>query len=89
MFMSKNVTNKLFMKCDLFKLRTEEDGNLGEHIAQFNQKINDLLCMDVKLEYEEWEIMFIYSLPPSFNHLTTMLMFGKETLDYKEVVSKL
>lgn len=33
--------------------------------------------------------LLIYSLKSSFNHLTTTLMFGKEIVDYEEVVSTL
>lgn len=64
----------------------EECRDLGKHIAQFNQINSNLLCVDVKLKDEDKIVMLIYSLPPSFSPLTTILMFEKETLDYKEVV---
>lgn len=64
----------------------EESGDLREHTVQLNQKASDLLCVDFKLEDEDKTIIFIYLSSSSFNNLTTVLMFGKRTLDYEEVV---
>lgn len=76
---------ELFMKGNLFQFKMKECGDIGEHITQFNQKISDLLHVDVQLKNDEKAIMFIFFLLELFNHLTT-LMIVKETLDFEEDV---
>lgn len=57
--MSKNVTNKLFIKRNLSKFKMEEGRDLGEYIARFNQNVSDLFCVDVKLDDQDKVIMLI------------------------------
>lgn len=39
---------ELLMKGNLFQFKMKECGDIGEHITQFNQKISDLLHVDVQ-----------------------------------------
>uniref|UniRef100_A0A2N9J8T4 CCHC-type domain-containing protein n=1 Tax=Fagus sylvatica TaxID=28930 RepID=A0A2N9J8T4_FAGSY len=45
--------------------------------------------LKVNLEEEDKAILLLASLPTSFNHLVTTLMYGKETLELEEVTSAL
>lgn len=56
--MSKNDTNKLFIKRTCLSLKWKKV-DLGKHIAQFNQNVSDLFCVDVKLDDEDKVIMLI------------------------------
>ncbi|OIW09522.1 hypothetical protein TanjilG_11644 [Lupinus angustifolius] len=41
-FMSKSLTNKLYLKQRLYGLKMQEGADLQQHLNNFNQVINDL-----------------------------------------------
>src|SRR3954463_5789586 len=84
--MGKTLSNKLFLKDQLYNLRMEEGDDLMEHLNVFNHCINDLLRVEVKYEEEDKALLLLRSLPTSFKHFRTTLMFGKKTLRFEEVV---
>ncbi|BFG24023.1 hypothetical protein CerSpe_102970 [Prunus speciosa] len=86
MFAGKSLSNKLFLKEELLNLRMEEEGNLMEHLSSFNRCVADLQRMEVLYDTEDKALMFLTSLPPSYKHFRTTLMFGKSTLKFEEVV---
>ena len=86
LYMGKTLSNKLFLKNHLYNLRMEEGDDLMEHLKVFNRCINDLLRVEVKYEEEDKALLLLRSLPASFKHFRTTLMFGKETLRFEEVV---
>jgi len=43
------------------------------------------LALEVKLEEENKALMLLSSLLSSYDHLTTTIMYGKETLKLKDV----
>jgi hypothetical protein len=51
-YISKSLMNKLYLKQRLYGLKMEEGSNLSQHISMFNQIIDDLKRVDVKLEDE-------------------------------------
>ena len=55
-----------------------------QHINAFNRFLSDLLILKVKLE-EDKSFLLLSSLPSSYNHLATAIMYGKEALEFKDV----
>jgi hypothetical protein len=51
--MSKSLTNKLYLKQQLYGLKMVEGLDLSQHINMFNQIIGDLKRVDVKFEDED------------------------------------
>ena len=47
---------------------------------------NELLNIGVKLEEEDKSLLLLCSLPPYFDALLTTLLYGKETLEYEDMV---
>ena len=88
-YMSKSLTNKLYLKQKLYGLKMTESLDLSQHINVFNQIINDLKRIDVKFKDEDKTLMLLNSLPASsmYENLVTTLMWGKETLDLEEITS--
>src|SRR4051812_12701316 len=86
LYMGKTLSNKLFLKDQLYNLRIEEGVDLMEHLNVFNRCINDLLRVEVKYKEEDKELLLMRSLPAPFKHFRTTLMFGKKTLRFKEVI---
>ena len=58
-FMSKTVTQKLYLKQKLFGLKMQEGSDLAEHINIFNQLVADLMKDDVKINNEDKAIIWL------------------------------
>ncbi|KAI9196857.1 hypothetical protein LWI28_027588 [Acer negundo] len=80
LYMGKTLSNKLTLKDQLYGLKMEEGGDVMTHLNDFNQCINDLIRVDVKYEDDDKALLLLRSLPNSFKHFRTTLLFGKETL---------
>ena len=89
LYMKKNMYNKLMLKKWLYNLRMKEGENIVDHIQQLDQMCNKLLNIRVKLEEEEKSLLLLCSLSPYFDSLVTTLLYGKETLEYEDMVSVL
>ena len=50
----------------------------------YNIFLSDLLILKVKLE-EDKSFLLLSSLPSSYDHLATAIMYGKEALELKDV----
>ncbi|KAL6327919.1 hypothetical protein AAG906_027330 [Vitis piasezkii] len=61
-YMSKLLTNKLYLKQKLYSLKMVEGLDLSQHINVFNQIISDLKRIDVKFEDEDKALMLLNSL---------------------------
>uniref|UniRef100_A0A2N9HBW1 Integrase catalytic domain-containing protein n=1 Tax=Fagus sylvatica TaxID=28930 RepID=A0A2N9HBW1_FAGSY len=88
-YMSKSLTNKLHLKQNLYGLKMTEGADLRQHINTFKQIISDMLRIDIKFEDEDKAMMLLTSLPASYEHLVTTLLYGKETLELEEVLGAL
>ncbi|CAA0830831.1 Probable prolyl 4-hydroxylase 11 [Striga hermonthica] len=67
----------------------EEGTDLGQHVNIFNQVVTDLASLEVKIEDEDKAMILLCSLPPSYEHMVTILTYGKETIKTEEVTSAL
>uniref|UniRef100_A0A1D1Z793 Retrovirus-related Pol polyprotein from transposon TNT 1-94 n=1 Tax=Anthurium amnicola TaxID=1678845 RepID=A0A1D1Z793_9ARAE len=59
--------------------------DLLEHMNFFNKLISQLRSVDVKVEEEDQALILLSSLPKSFDHLVTTILYGKDTLKMEEV----
>lgn len=76
-YMSKSLTNKLFLKQKLYGLKMADGSDLVHHIHTFNQIISDLLRIDVKFDEEDQALMLLCSLPGCMENLVTTLLWGE------------
>ena len=83
--MTKSLSNKLFMKKQLYSFRMKEGTPILQHFNAFNRILNDLLALEVKVEEEDKALLLLFSLPSSYDDLATTIMYGKETLELEDV----
>ncbi|KAF1897303.1 hypothetical protein Lal_00035006 [Lupinus albus] len=62
-------------------LKMQEGTDLHQHLNTFNQVINDLQKLDVKVDDEDKAIILLCSLPNSYEHLVTTLTYGKDSIN--------
>lgn len=88
-YMSKSLTNKLYLKQKLYGLKMQEGTDLVQHINFFNHTVSDLQRIEVVIEDEDKAMILLCSLPPSYEHLVTTLTWGKDTLKVDEITTAL
>ena len=79
-YMGKTMCNKLFLKDELFGLRLEEGCDIEDHVCRFQNSIANLQKVEETYKDDDMAIILLRSLPSSFKHFRTTLMFGKESL---------
>jgi len=84
--MTKSLSNKLYLKKQLYWLRSTKEPRCWHLI--FNKVINELLALDIKID-EDKALILLSSLPQSYDHITTTMLYGKETFILWEVTSTL
>ena len=78
--MTKNLSNKLYLKKQLYGLRMKEGTSVLEHLNFFNKVINELLAVDVKIDEEDKALILLSSLSQSYDRIVTTMFYGKKTL---------
>jgi len=89
LYMMKSLSNKLYLKKQLYELCMNEGTVVLDHLNFFNKVIIELLVVDVKTDEEDKALILLSSLPESYNHITTTMLYGKKTLILEEVTSTL
>ena len=87
--MSKFLTNRLYMKKQLYELKIGEETDIRDQINNFNECITQLLSVEVKIDEEDKAIILLASLSKSYETLVTTLLVGKSMLTVDEVATTL
>ncbi|KAG8502473.1 hypothetical protein CXB51_000399 [Gossypium anomalum] len=59
--------------------------SMNDHVNSFNKILADLLNLDEKFEDEDRALLLLNSLPDEYDHLTTTLLYGKDTITFDAV----
>ena len=89
LYMRKNLTNKLYVKKQLYSLHMKDGSNLLEHLNTFNMLNTQLSSFGVNYEDEDKALLLLALLPTHVDHLVTTLMYRKEIVVLDEVTSAL
>ena len=89
MYMTKSFSNKLYLKNQLYRLRMNKKTTVLEHLNFFNKVINELLAVDVEIDEEDMAMILLSSLPQSYDHIVTTMLYSKKTFILEEIVSTL
>jgi len=89
LYLEKSLTMKLNLKQDLYRLKMEDGVNLMEHLNVFKRLRDQLGRVDVKVEEEDLTLLLLTSLPDSFEHMVTTVLYGKDSLQIGEIESAL
>lgn len=86
LYMSKSLTNKLFLRKQLYAIHMSEGTNFLSHLNMFNGLITQANLGETITEVDK-VIMLLNSLPYSYDNLATIILHGRDTIDLKEVTS--
>ncbi|KAK5773311.1 hypothetical protein PVK06_049617 [Gossypium arboreum] len=88
-FLTKSLENRLYMKKKLYRFTYAPGMSMNDHVNSFNKILADLLNLDEKFEDEDKALLLLNSLPDEYDHLTTTLLHGKDTITFDAVYSAL
>src|SRR5206468_7620739 len=88
-FMTKTLTNRVYLKSKLFTCRMEEGSSIQEYVNRFDRIISDLKDIDVKVEDEDPALILLLSLPKSYENLVQTLMLVGDSLSMEETRNSL
>jgi len=83
--MTKSLSNKLFLKKQLYSFQMKEGTPVLQHLNVFNRILSDMLTLEVKLEEKYNFFLLLSSFPKSYDHLATIIMYENETVELKDV----
>ena len=89
MYMTKSLSNKLYLKKQLYGLRMKKGTAMLGYLNFFNKIISELLAVNVKIDEEDKALILLSSLPESYDYIVSTMLYGKETLILEEVTSTL
>lgn len=88
-FMTKSVENRLYLKKKLFRFQYRAGSSLSEHLNDFSKILADLRNLDASILDEDKALLLLNSLPSTYDHLSTTLLYGKEEIRYEDVCNAL
>ena len=79
-FLMKFFTNCLYIKKLLLFLHMKEDISIKDYFDEFNKTIMDLRNIDVRIDDNDQNIIFMYSLLNSYDFYVDAMMYGRNIL---------
>lgn len=89
LYQGKGISNRLYLKEQFHTLRMDGGTKISDHLSVLNNVVSELEAIGVKVEDEDKALRLVLSLPSSYEHMKPILMYGKETLKFADVTSKL
>ena len=81
--------SKIYLNEQFHNLRMDEGTKISEHPSTLNNIVSELESIVVKIDDEDKALRLVLSHPPYFVHLKPVLMYGKESLSFEEVATKI
>jgi hypothetical protein len=90
LYMTKSLTNRIFLKRQLYSLRMKEGTKIVDHLNTLITLLVQLNSMGVKFESEDKAINLLCSLLTSWDHFVTSISFSStETIEFDDTVGAL
>jgi hypothetical protein len=90
LYMTKSLTNRIFLKRQLHSLRMKEGTKINDHLNTFNTLLVQLISMRVKFESQDKVITLLCSLSESSDHFVTSISSSStESIEFYVIVGAL
>ena len=89
LYQGKGISNWLYLKEQFHTLRMDSGTKISDHLSILNGIVSELEAIGVEIDDEDKALRLVLSLPSSYEHMKPILMYGKKTLQFEDVTSKL
>jgi len=86
LYITNSLTNKIFLKRQLYSLRMKEGTKIVDHLNVFNTLICQLSSMEVKLEDKDKVVTLLCFFPKSWDNLVTSISFNSTYVLYYDSI---
>ena len=87
--MVKSLSNKIYLKEQLFGFKMDFSKSLEENLDEFKKITVSLANIGEKISYENQAIIILNSLPDTFKDLKATIKYGRESLSLDDVLGAL
>lgn len=87
LYMSKSLPNRIFVQSQFYTFKCDGSKTIEVNVDEFLKIVAEMSSLNVSVTDEIQAIMFLNSLPMSYDQLKHTLKYGKESLTLKEVCS--
>ena len=84
--MTKSVENRLYLKKKLFCFQYHAGISMSEHLNDYNKILANLQNLEVDISSEYKALLLLNSLPDTYDHLITTLLYGNDEINFEDVV---
>ncbi|GKB34754.1 retrovirus-related pol polyprotein from transposon TNT 1-94 [Tanacetum coccineum] len=88
LYMTKSMSNKLYLKKKLYTFYMPAGRKIFEHIDEFNKIVLDLANIEVKFKDEDLALLLLTSIA-SYEHFMDTLLYEREYLTLEDVMATL
>nr|TKS05878.1 hypothetical protein D5086_0000128830 [Populus alba] len=88
-FIKKSIGNCPYLKKRIFHFQHKKGTSMNDHLNDFNKMIVDMKNLDVEINDEDKALLLLNSLPNTYEHLVTTLLYGKEKIKFIDVSNAL
>ena len=89
LYMIKSLSNKIYLKEQLFGFKMDSSKNLEENLDDFKKITVSLANIDEKISEENQAIILLNSLPESYKELKAAIKYGRDSLTLDDVLGAL
>nr|KJB45789.1 hypothetical protein B456_007G328100 [Gossypium raimondii] len=84
-YMTKSLTNRLYLKQQLYTLKMEKGTPISQHLNTFNYIIMDLKNNDIKIDDEVRSLIVMCSLSRSYENFVDTMLYNHCDISLKDV----
>lgn len=89
LYQEKCISNRFLLNEQFHRLHLDQHNKVYNHLSIHNGIIYELETIEVKIDDKYKALRLIQFLPSSYEHIKPVLIYGKETLSFEEVASKI
>ena len=78
LYMTKFFAHKLYLNQQFYLIRTTESRIVVKQLANYNNILNDLEKIEMRLKDDDKALVLLNTLPKAYEHLKNALLLGKE-----------
>ncbi|GKD48492.1 zinc finger, CCHC-type containing protein, partial [Tanacetum coccineum] len=89
LYMTKSLSNRLYLKKKLYTFIMHSCKSQSEHIDEFHKLVGDLVAIDTAISDEDQAILLLTSLSSSNDNFVDTFLYGRDTLKLEDVLATL